>query len=200
MANVVLIATGGIRAHRQVELAELLSARGHRLRCLNTNRSLLFLFAWSLKRPLRMLRHLARMHTPFSEIFCYFAEYTKQVSHVGTARWADVLVVAPATCNSIAKIANGITDNYPLLVIRAFERGRQVLIAPSMNPEMWADPANLDNVTKLKATQKYALVGPVAGTSVSGEAGFGIMASNEAIIDAIEATLRAKTRPSSLAG
>lgn len=194
MAKIVLIATGGIRAHRQVELAELLASRGHELRCLNTNRSLIFLFTWSLKRPLRMLRHLFRMHTPLAEVFCYFAEYTKQVSHIGTARWADVLVVAPATCNSMAKIANGITDNYPLLVIRAFERGRKVLIAPSMNPEMWADPANLANVAKLRASEKYELVGPVSGTSVSGEAGFGIMASNEAIADAAEKAVREQAR------
>ncbi len=182
MANVVLIATGGIRAPRQILLAEKLLAQGHRVRCLNTNRSLMFLIPYFLAHPLRFFKHFKLMHSPLSEILCYFSEFTGRVSHIGTSRWADVIVVAPATCNSIGKIANGITDNYPLLVVRAFQRNKKVLIAPSMNPEMWDDPFNQQNVEKIRQSKKYSLIEPVRGISVSGESGLGIMAGDDTVI------------------
>ena len=191
MANIVLIGTGGVRAPRQVELAQALAKRGHRVRCINTTRSLAFLSTYFLKNPSKIFFFLKVMHSPLRELFCYFVEFTGAVSHVGTALWADIIVVAPATCNTIAKITTGITYNFALLVIRAFSRNRKVLIVPSMNPEMWADPANQHNIQRLTATEKYAFVGPVEGTAVSGDKGLGIMAPNLMVVTEIEHHLAA---------
>lgn len=185
MANIVLIASGGIRTPRQIDIAEILLKQGHNVRCLNTTRSYFFLLTHFLVHPRKLIFFLKVMHSPVSEIFCYFAEFAKKVSHIGTSRWADIVVVAPATCNTIGKVTAGITDSYPLLVVRAFERGRKVLIVPSMNPEMWADPYNLQNIEKLKSSEKYILVGPVNGRAVSGETGFGMMAPNDLIVEQI---------------
>src|SRR3990172_1951932 len=184
MANVVLIATGGIRAPRQVELARAFLARGHRVRCVNSRSSYLLLVPHLLRHPRMAITFLRTMHSPLSELWSYvFAGWTGNVAHVRTSRWADVMVIAPATCNTIGKIANGITDSFALLIVRAFERGKKVVVAPSMNPEMWIDPCNQENIRKVEASGKYVLVRPVEGRSVSGEVGLGMMAPLDQVVE-----------------
>jgi phosphopantothenoylcysteine decarboxylase/phosphopantothenate--cysteine ligase len=191
MANIVLIATGAIRAYRQLELARELLARGHAVRCLHTPRSLLFLGVYLLRNPRQMPLFFRLMHSPLAEAFSYIASgFGRRASHVVTARWADVIVVAPATCNTLGKITSGVTDNYALLVVRAFHRDRRVVLAPAMNPEMWADPFTRHNVERLKATEKYLVVDPiVAATMGSGEVGLGVLAHNEQILAGVDAAL-----------
>ncbi len=191
MARVVLVATGAIRAYRQLELARELRARGHEVRCLQTARSLLFLGVYLLRNPSWIPAFLRDLHAPLAEAFSYVASgFGRKASHVATARWADVIVVAPVTCNTLGKIVSGVTDSYPLLVVRAFQRDRRVVLAPAMNPEMWADPFTQRNVALLKETAKYVVVDPiVAQTMGSGEVGMGVLAHNEQILEAVERAL-----------
>lgn len=92
--------------------------------------------------------------------------------HIGLARWADLFIVAPATANSIAKIANGIADDLLTTEFLAF-RG-PVLIAPAMNPAMYAAPATERNLSLLKS-YGYFFSGPTVGDTACGEVGFGRM-------------------------
>jgi len=195
VAKVVLIATGGVKAWRQLELADLLLAKGHEVRCLNTRKSLLFLALYFIRNPLKLIKFLRVQHNSFSELFIYIAEMGGRISHVKSSRWADVILVAPTTANSMGKIVSGITDSFPLLVIRAFELKKKVLVAPSMNPEMWSDPFTQRNAKEIRASDKYILIEPVLGKSNSGDIGYGIMAPNEQIIDAVEAVLADMSRP-----
>lgn len=104
------------------------------------------------------------------------------------AAWSDVVVVAPATCNTVGKLVWGITDNFPLLVIRAATRTTRVIVVPSMNTEMWHDPQLQRNVDLLNATQKYRVVCPRRGEMLGGSVGFGAQAS---LADVITETYRA---------
>jgi phosphopantothenoylcysteine synthetase/decarboxylase len=191
MANVILIATGTLRTYRQIELAEELIRQNHSVRCINTGRSLWFMFVYILRHPGKIPIFWRTTHTPISEILNFvFSLYSTRPNHVAMARWADIIVVAPATCNTIGKVTSGITDNFPLLVIRVFERFKKVLVAPSMNPEMWADPFTQRNVEWLKNSNKYEVVGQIVAESLgSGERGMGIIADNEQIIARIKQLL-----------
>lgn len=193
MAKIILIATGAIRAFRQLELARELLARGHEVRCLHTGRSLLFLGVYLLRNPRQIPFFFRHMHSPLAEAVSYIASgFGRRASHVATARWADLILVAPTTCNTLGKITSGVTDNYPMLVVRAFDRGKRVVLAPAMNPEMWADPFTQQNIARLKETAKYVVVDPiVAATMGSGEVGMGVLAHNEQIVARVEALLTA---------
>jgi DNA-binding response OmpR family regulator len=102
--------------------------------------------------------------------------------------WPDVVVVAPATCNTVGKLVWGITDNFPLLVIRAAKRTTRVIVVPSMNTEMWHDPQLQRNVDLLNATEKYRVVCPRRGEMLGGSVGFGAQAS---LADVVTETYRA---------
>lgn len=102
--------------------------------------------------------------------------------HVAEAKWADVAVVMPATSNSVGKLAAGLSDSYPLLVIRAVPRTKKVIVVPSMNPEMWFDPQFQRNVDLLNATEKYQVISPSRGQMASGDFGFGAQAPFEDIV------------------
>ncbi len=92
--------------------------------------------------------------------------------HISTARWADALVMAPATANILGKMAHGLADD--LLSTEALAFRGPVLVAPAMNPAMWANAAVQDNVAKLKA-RGVALAGPCEGDTACGEVGEGRM-------------------------
>ena len=102
--------------------------------------------------------------------------------HVDEAKWADVVVLAPATCNSIGKLASGVSDSIALLIVRTLPRGRKVIAVPSMHTEMWFDPQLQRNIDLLNATEKYRVICPTRGEMLSGDFGFGAQAGIEVIV------------------
>lgn len=122
-------------------------------------------------------------HSSVGELISYFRKAVGSVSHINAAKWADVVVVAPATCNTMSKIACGISDSFPLLLVRALARNRKVVLAPSMNQEMWFDPCLQRNVDVLNRTEKYRMVSPGIGLMKSGDIGCGTMASLSTIME-----------------
>lgn len=191
MANIILIPCGAIRAPRVFELAAQLTALGHQVRCIPTKKSLVFITLFLLRRPSQFLPFIKILHTPFVELWSYVSGSAGKVNHISTSRWGDLIVVAPATCNTIGKIASGLSDSYPLLIIRAFESHRRVLIVPAMNPQMWSDPVTQENVKKLNLTAKYYVMLPGSGKTVSGEIGLGVMPEVGQIILEIQKMLPA---------
>lgn len=184
MARITLIATGGVRAPTQLELADGFRSDGHDVRCIATTGALRFLVPHLLRRPGRLLRYLRLYRPQLSHNLAYLRDRPRRAPHVDEAAWADVIVVAPATCNSIGKLAAGITDSFPLLVVRAAGRETPVIVVPSMNTEMWYDPHFQRSVDLLNETQKYQVLSPTEGQMLRGEVGWGAQVSLDEIIAA----------------
>src|SRR5690606_25339414 len=112
----------------------------------------------------------------------------QDVGHIRLAREADLIIVAPATADLMAKAANGFAGDLATAVLLATDR--KVLMAPAMNPRMWAHPATRRNFARL-AADGIAFVGPMQGEMAeAGEAGEGRMAEPLEIVAAAEAALR----------
>jgi len=102
--------------------------------------------------------------------------------HISTARWADLVLVAPATANIIARIAGGLADDLLSTEVLAFEG--KTLIAPAMNPSMFAKPVTQENIARLRA-RGFSFIDPVTGDTACGEVGVGRMAEPWAIVEAV---------------
>lgn len=100
------------------------------------------------------------------------------MSHISLARWADMLVIAPATANVLAKLSHGLADD--LLTTLYLAANCPVYVAPAMNQAMWHKPVTQDNVARLKA-HGVQIIGPEAGDQACGETGFGRMSEPEQI-------------------
>ena len=183
MSNILLVATGGTRAPTQIDLWERFVRDGHSVRLLASANALRFLASHLVRRVSKLPGFLRHYRPAFRETLAYFVEKPREVPHIAEGKWADVVVMAPATCNSVGKLAAGVSDNYPLLVLRAIPRTKKVIVVPSMNPEMWYDPCFQRNIDILNATEKYAVLCPTRGQMLSGDWGFGAQAPFEDIVD-----------------
>ncbi|MBI1370421.1 MAG: hypothetical protein GC162_17435 [Planctomycetes bacterium] len=114
--------------------------------------------------------------------------------HIALARQADLMVIAPASTNTIAKLAAGLCDNVVTTVAAALPRTTPLLIAPAMNEQMWENPITQRNVATLRDVLHVHIVGPDAGWQACRTKGAGRMSEPEAIL---EATARLLTHPSS---
>jgi phosphopantothenoylcysteine decarboxylase/phosphopantothenate--cysteine ligase len=155
---VLLGVTGGIAAYKACELVRLLVKSGHEVVPLPTPGAERFVSA----ETFRALARRPPDEGPFPHL-----------------EHADVLVVAPLTANTLAKLAHGIADN--VLTEAALAHRGRVVLAPAMNPRMWAHPATQANVELLRA-RGVELVGPAAGDTAEGEQGVGRMAEPEEIL------------------
>jgi phosphopantothenoylcysteine decarboxylase/phosphopantothenate--cysteine ligase len=166
MARVLLGVTGGIAAYKACELCRLLVKDGHDVVPLVTSGAERFVTA-------ETFRALAR-RPPGDDLYLHLTR-------------ADLLVVAPCTANTLAKLAHGLADN--VLTEAALAHRGPVLVAPAMNPRMWSHPATRANVETLRS-RGVALVGPDEGETAEGELGVGRMAEPEEILRAALELLR----------
>ncbi len=113
-------------------------------------------------------------------------EISAGIEHISLAERADLVVVAPATANILAKMAAGIADDLVSTTLLAVEG--PVLLAPAMNVRMWSNPATEHNVEILKQ-RGHILVGPESGRQACGQVGIGRMAEPETIVQAIKEIL-----------
>lgn len=165
MARVLLGVSGGIAAYKACELCRLLVKEGHDVVPLVTPGAERFVTA-------ETFRALAR-RPPGDDVYLHLTR-------------ADVLVVAPCTANTLAKLAHGLADN--ILTEAALAHRGPVLVAPAMNPRMWSHPATRANAEALQA-RGVVLVGPDEGETAEGELGVGRMAEPEEIFRAATALL-----------
>lgn len=174
--RILLAVSGGIAAYRAAELARLLIKQGAQVRCVMTHGACEFI------TPLTMEALTGeRVH---SELFDLTSE--REMGHIKLARWADVLVVAPATADMIARFAHGICDNLLATLFQA--RRGPVLLAPAMNTVMWESPATQRNI-RLLMEQGILLTGPEEGDLACGETGFGRMSEPTDILAALYSLL-----------
>jgi len=174
--TILILVGGGIAAYKIAELVRRLRDRGARVRCAMTAAAQQFI------TPLT----LATLSGEAVATDLFDAE-TAGAGHIQLARDCDVIVVAPATADLIAKRANGHTDDLVSAILLAAEK--PVLFAPAMNPSMWGNPAVARNVATLRG-DGIALVGPESGSMAErAESGTGRMSEPAQIIAAIEALL-----------
>ena len=164
-ARVLLGVTGGIAAYKACELVRLLVTRGYEVVPALTPEAERFVAA-------RTFEALARREAP-RQLYPHLAE-------------ADVLVVAPCTANTLAKLALGLADN--LLTEAALAHSGPVVVAPAMNARMWEHPATRENVARLRE-RGAEIVGPDTGELAEGEFGAGRMAAPEEIATRVQALL-----------
>src|SRR6516225_9385921 len=194
-AHLLLIITGGIAAYKSLELIRSLKDRGATVRVVMTAAARQFISPLSAAtlsgQPVR------------DELFSLTDEAT--IGHIELSRAADLLVVAPASANILARMAGGLADDLATTLLLATDK--RVLLAPAMNVRMWLHPATQRNIERLK-TDGVLLVGPDSGAMACGEFGPGRMAEPVAIVDAIRQALAVsaapddsrKSRPRPLAG
>jgi phosphopantothenoylcysteine decarboxylase/phosphopantothenate--cysteine ligase len=170
--RVLLIIGGGIAAYKSLDLIRRLKERRFTVRCILTAAAQEFV------TPLAA--GALAGERAFTDLFDATTEF--DVGHIRLARDADLIVVAPATADLIAKMAGGHADDLASAVLLATDR--QVLVAPAMNPHMWAHPATRRNLAQL-ADDGVAMVGPNTGEMAeAGEAGVGRMAEPLEIVGA----------------
>jgi len=171
--RILLIVGGGIAAYKSVELVRRLKERGASLRAILTKGGAEFVTPLSLS--------VLTEEKAFIDLFDLKDE--AEIGHIRLSREADLVVVAPATADLLAKMAHGLADDLATAVLLATDK--QVLAAPAMNLRMWEHPATRRNMATLRA-DGIAFVGPEEGEMACGEYGLGRMAEPEAILAAIE--------------
>jgi phosphopantothenoylcysteine decarboxylase/phosphopantothenate--cysteine ligase len=183
--RILLVIGGGIAAYKSLDLIRRLQERGARLRCILTPAARHFV------TPLAV--GALTGERAFTDLFDPQSEF--DVGHIRLARDADLIVVAPATADLLAKMAGGHADDLASAVLLATDR--PILIAPAMNPRMWAAKATARNLAQL-TSDGIRVVGPNSGEMAErGEAGLGRMAEPLEIVTAAESILR---RGAALAG
>lgn len=183
--RILLVIAGGIAAYKSLDLIRRLRERGASVRPIMTRGAQEFV------TPLAV-GALSASHV-YTELFS--REDEQDVGHIRLARECDLVLVAPATADLMAKMANGLADDLASTVLLATDR--PVLIAPAMNPKMWAHPATQRNFAVLQRDRIKA-IGPMEGEMAeSGERGRGRMAEPIDIADRVEDML---SGPKPLAG
>jgi phosphopantothenoylcysteine decarboxylase/phosphopantothenate--cysteine ligase len=181
--RVLLIIGGGIAAYKSLDLIRRLKERGVAVRCILTRAATQFV------TPLAA-GALTHGHV-FTDLFDPRSEF--DVGHIRLAREADLVVVAPATADLMAKMANGHADDLATAVLLATTA--KILIAPAMNPHMWAHAATQRNLARLVA-DGVQTIGPHEGEMAeAGERGRGRMAEPLEIAEAALRLLKPATRP-----
>ena len=181
--RIVLIISGGIAAYKSLDLIRRLRERGASVRPVMTAAAQEFV------TPLAVGALAASK--VFTDLFS--REDEEDVGHIRLARDCDLVLVAPATADLMAKQAHGLANDLASTVLLA--TNRPVLLAPAMNPAMWANPATQRNLATL-TTDGIHFIGPKAGEMAeSGEAGIGRMAEPLEIVEAVVGLLSPASKP-----
>jgi phosphopantothenoylcysteine decarboxylase/phosphopantothenate--cysteine ligase len=180
--RILLIIAGGIAAYKTLELVRRLREHGFGVRCILTRAGAKFV------TPLAVASLSGER--VFTDLFSLTDE--AEIGHIRLSREADLVVVAPATADLIAKMAHGLADDLASTALLATDK--PVLIAPAMNPAMWQHPATRRSIEQVRA-DGVRLVGPDPGDMACGETGLGRMAEPEQILAAIEQILAAAAGP-----
>jgi phosphopantothenoylcysteine synthetase/decarboxylase len=183
VANVLIGVTGGIAAYKAPGIIRRLREEGHEVKAIATEAAFRFI-------PEETLSIATGEHVHTEKTWW---EESGRVEHVSLARWADLILVAPATADTMARAAIGLGDD--LLSATILAGARRVLWAPAMNPEMWSNTITERNVETLKSWG-HSFVGPAKGAMASAEEepGVGRLAEEAEIVEAAKKMLSDSSR------
>ncbi|MBE7539184.1 MAG: bifunctional phosphopantothenoylcysteine decarboxylase/phosphopantothenate--cysteine ligase CoaBC [Opitutaceae bacterium] len=180
-AQLLIVFTGSIAAYKGCEVVSRLVQRGHRVRCVATPSALKFIGPATLEG----LTGAVVMSDAFAP--------GAALEHVNLTRWADAVLVCPATANTLNRFAAGLADDLAGALFLAHDRNKPWLMAPAMNPAMWTHPATVESIARLRGWG-VRFIDPAAGRTACGETGEGRLAEPDQIVAALEAALARPTR------
>lgn len=175
-SKLLFILTGSIAGYKACDAISRLVQRGHRVRAVLTESARNFVGEATLE-GLTGERVATELFAPGAAL-----------DHIELVRWADAIVVCPATANTLNRFAAGLADDLAGALLLAHDWKKPCLIAPAMNPAMWQHPATIASVAKL-AGWGASFIAAGAGRTACGEIGVGRLAEPEEIVAAIEAAL-----------
>ena len=175
--KILLIICGGIAAYKSLEIIRLLKKKGVMIKTILTKRGAEFVTPLSITS--------LSQSKVYQDLFSL--ENEAEMDHISLSRWADLILIAPATANTISKLANGNADDLASTVTLA--SNKKIFVAPAMNVRMWDHQSTRENISKLK-TYSYKLIGPEIGDMACGEYGEGKMLEPKNIVNEIENILK----------
>ena len=179
--QILLIVTGGIAAYKAPDLVRRLRERGATVRCVLTRGGREFVTPLALGA--------VSGETVYEDLFSLTDE--REMGHIRLARDADLVLIAPATANILARMAAGIADDLATALLLATDK--PVMAAPAMNHRMWGHPATAENLRALEA-RGLLRIGPEEGDMACGETGMGRMAEPDAIAERVAAFFAGERR------
>ena len=171
--KILLIICGGISAYKSLEIIRLLKKRGVVIKTILTKSGAEFVTPLSITS--------LSQSKVYQDLFSL--ENEAEMDHISLSRWADLILIAPATANTISKLANGSSEDLASTVTIA--SNKKIFIAPAMNVRMWDHQSTKLNISKLKS-YNYELIGPEIGDMACGEYGEGKMSEPKEIVNKIE--------------
>lgn len=170
--KILFIICGGISAYKSLETIRLLKKNDNEIKTILTKSSKEFITPLSVAS--------LSQGKVYDDLFNL--ENETEMNHIALSRWADVIIIAPATANTMSKLAQGSSDDLATTVILA--SNKQVYLVPAMNVRMWEHPSTRQNIDKLK-NYGYKIIGPEIGEMACGEYGQGKMSDPTTIVDEI---------------
>jgi phosphopantothenoylcysteine decarboxylase/phosphopantothenate--cysteine ligase len=170
--KILYIICGGISAYKSLETIRLFKKNGAQIKTILTNSAKEFITPLSVAS--------LSQGKVYSDIFS--VENETEMDHIALSRWADVILIAPATANTISKLAQGMTDDLASTVVLA--SNKEIYLAPAMNVRMWEHQSTKQNLKKL-ISYGYKLIGPEIGEMACGEYGEGKMSEPDKISNEI---------------
>ena len=170
--KILYIICGGISAYKSLETIRLFKKNGAQIKTILTNSAKEFITPLSVAS--------LSQGKVYSDIFS--VENEIEMDHIALSRWADVILIAPATANTISKLAQGTTDDLASTVVLA--SNKEIYLAPAMNVRMWEHQSTKQNLKKL-ISYGYKLIGPEIGEMACGEYGEGKMSEPDKISNEI---------------
>ncbi len=171
--KILFIICGGVSAYKSLETIRLFKKSGAEIKTVLTESAKKFVTPLSITA--------LSQGKVYSELFN--VENEAEMDHISLSRWADVIVIAPATANTISKLAQGTTDDLASTVVLASDKS--IFLAPAMNVRMWEHQTTKANLIKLNE-YGYKLIGPEIGNMACGEYGEGKMSDPKKIIEEID--------------
>ena len=171
--KILLIICGGISAYKSLEVIRSLKKRGAKVKTILTKSSKEFVTPLSVSS--------LSQEKVYDDLFS--VENEAEMDHISLSRWSDVILVAPATANTISKLSTGSSDDLASTVVLA--SNKDIFLVPAMNVRMWEHPTTKENLNKLK-NFGYKIIGPEIGDMACGEFGEGKMTEPNEIIKEIE--------------
>ena len=168
--KILLIICGGIAAYKSLELIRLFKKKGIYVKTILTKSATKFVTPLSITS--------LSQDKVYSDLFNH--ENESEMDHISLSRWADMILIAPATANTISKLSYGMSDDLASTVVLASDK--TIFLAPAMNVRMWEHPANKENLLKLQ-NFGYQIIGPEIGDMACGEYGEGKMTEPENILE-----------------
>ena len=187
MKNILLGITGGIAAYKSASFARLLIKSGYDVRVIMTASAQAFITPLTLQALTGNQVHI--------DLLDETAELG--MGHIELAKWADLLIIAPATANTIAKLAMGIADD--LLTTVCLATAAPILVAPAMNQQMWQHPSVKLNLQTL-TDYDYEIIQPASGEQACGDIGEGRLPEPEQLLEYVQYFIAAQITPQVLAG